>query len=278
VKWHDGKPFTSLDVARSFELLKTFNSRGRSSFANLETVETPDDHTAVFRLSKPIPFLLAALGGSESPIVPAHLYPAKQDPGPNPVNKAPVGTGPFIFREWVQGSHAIFDRNPDYWDAPKPHVDRLIIRFIKEPGAAVATLESGEVQAIDNVPLAEVPRLLKNPKLTATYAGLDYQNIMIKIEFNLGNREVGNQQVRKAIAQAIDKQALIDVVWGGFGRPADSPIASSLGWPTAPRFRRQRPRPTSSSSHSRRSASTSRCSPAISPPTSLGSTRIAVST
>src|SRR5690606_20757114 len=99
---------------------------------------------------------------------------------------------------WVQGSHAIFDRNPDYWDAGKPSVDRLIIRFIREPGASVAALEAGEVQAIDNVPLSEVPRLLENPNMAATYAGLDYQNIMIKIEFNLGNKETGDIAVRKA--------------------------------------------------------------------------------
>jgi peptide/nickel transport system substrate-binding protein len=227
VKWHDGQPFTSLDVARSFELLKAFNSRGRSSFANLDAVETPDEVTAVFRLGKPIPFLLKALSGSESPIVPAHLYPAGEDPGPNPNNKAPIGTGPFIFREWVQGSHVIYDRNPDYWDAPKPYVDRLVIRFIKEPGASVAALESGEAQAVDNAPVADIARLLADPRFAATYAGLSQQNIMIKMEFNLGNKEVGDIRVRRAIAQAIDRQALIDIVWAGFGKPADSPIPST---------------------------------------------------
>lgn len=227
VKWHDGKDFTSADVQRSFELLKSFNGRGRSSFANVKEIQTPDPLTAVFVLAKPVPYLLNALGGSESPIVPAHLYPAGEDPGPNPNNKAPVGTGPFIFKEWVQGSHALYERNPNYWGAPKPNVDRLIIRFIKEPGAAVAALEAGEVQAVDSAPVAEVKRLLENPQFAATYAGLDYQNIMIKLEFNLGNKEVGDPKVRKAIAQAIDKQALIDVVWAGFGKPANSPIPSS---------------------------------------------------
>src|SRR5690606_20415442 len=133
-----------------------------------------------------------ALGGSEAPIVPAHLYPAGEDPGGNPNNRAPIGTGPFVFKEWVQGSHVLYDRNENYWDAPKPFVDRLIVRFISEPGAAIAALEAGEVQAVESPPISDVARLLEDPNLVATLAGTDNMNQMIKIEFNLDNPEVGD--------------------------------------------------------------------------------------
>jgi peptide/nickel transport system substrate-binding protein len=74
VRWHDGKPFTSADVAFSILTLKQVHPRGRSTFANVTDVKTPDPYTAIVELSKPAPFLLTALSGSESPIIPKHLY------------------------------------------------------------------------------------------------------------------------------------------------------------------------------------------------------------
>src|SRR5471032_1146207 len=74
VKFHDGKPFTSADVAYSIELLKTVHPRGRNTFANVSEVKTPDPLTAVIELSKPAPYLIKALTAAESPIFPRHLY------------------------------------------------------------------------------------------------------------------------------------------------------------------------------------------------------------
>lgn len=74
VKWHDGKPFTSADVAHSIALLKEFHPRGRATFASVSEVQAPDAHTVVLKLSKPIPYLITALAASESPMVPKHLY------------------------------------------------------------------------------------------------------------------------------------------------------------------------------------------------------------
>jgi peptide/nickel transport system substrate-binding protein len=114
VKWHDGKPFTSADVVHSIGLLKEFHPRGRATFAGVAEVQAPDAHTVVLQLSRPIPYLITALAASESPIVPKHLY-ASGRADTNPANNAPVGTGPFVFKEWVRGSHVIYERNPHYW-------------------------------------------------------------------------------------------------------------------------------------------------------------------
>ena len=132
VKWHDGKPFTSADVAYSIELLKQVHPRGRGTFANVTAVDTPDDLTAIFRLSKPAPYLLKALYAAESPIVPKHVYEGVKiaDVPINPNGSAPIGTGPFIFRQWVRGSHIILERNPDYWDAGKPYLAQVVVRFV----------------------------------------------------------------------------------------------------------------------------------------------------
>ncbi|SAK74218.1 extracellular solute-binding protein [Caballeronia temeraria] len=129
MKWHDGTSFTSDDVAYSILTLKQAHPRGRSTFANVTDVKTPDRYTVVIDLSKPAPFLLTALSGSESPIVPKHLYQGT-DVVSNPHNSAPIGTGPFVFKEFVRGDHILLERNPDYWDKPKPYVDRIIVRFL----------------------------------------------------------------------------------------------------------------------------------------------------
>ena len=119
MKFHDGKPFTSADVAYSIQLLKTVHPRGRNTFANVTEVKTPDPLTAVIELSKPAPYLIKALTAAEAPMMPRHIYEGT-DPLANPNGNAPIGTGPYKFKEWVRGSHIIYERNPDYWDAPKP--------------------------------------------------------------------------------------------------------------------------------------------------------------
>ncbi|MEK6346268.1 MAG: ABC transporter substrate-binding protein, partial [Burkholderia sp.] len=134
VRWHDGQPFTSRDVAASIELLRQYHARGRATFANVTAVRTPDPHTAVLELSKPAPYLLYALAASESPILPAHRYTGG-NPLENPNNIAPIGTGPYRFVRWDRGSSVTFVRNPDYWDAPKPYLDELVVRFIGDPAA-----------------------------------------------------------------------------------------------------------------------------------------------
>ncbi|WP_227627450.1 ABC transporter substrate-binding protein, partial [Klebsiella michiganensis] len=78
VKWHDGQPFTAQDVAFSILLLKQVHPRGRLTFANVVDVQTPDAHTAILVLDAPAPFLLSALAGEETPIVPRHLYAGTQ--------------------------------------------------------------------------------------------------------------------------------------------------------------------------------------------------------
>ena len=69
----------------------------------------------------------------------------------NPTNNSPIGTGPFRFKEWARGSHVELVRNEDYRDEGKPYLDRVVIRYLRDPGARAAAVEAGEVQlAISN--------------------------------------------------------------------------------------------------------------------------------
>ena len=229
VRWHDGKPFTSQDVAQSIKLLQTYHPRGRATFANVTGVDTPDAHTAVLRLSRPAPYLLYALAASESPIVPAHLY-ANGDPLNNPNNTKPIGTGPYLFKEWVRGSHVRLVRNPDYWDAPKPYVDELWLTFIPDAAARAASLETGELDlAGENpVPLTDIARLTKEPHLQLETRGYSYDAALTQLVFNLDNPYLKDVHVRHAIGHAIDRQAILRSVFYGYGVPSPAAISPLL--------------------------------------------------
>ncbi|MBY3125522.1 ABC transporter substrate-binding protein [Rhizobium laguerreae] len=232
VKWHDGKPFTADDVAYSVELLKQVHPRGRGTFANVTKVEMPDPLTAIIRLSKPAPYLLRALYAAESPIVPKHVYEnvAIADVPVNPNGSAPIGTGPFIFKEWVRGSHIILERNPNYWDTGKPHLDQIAIRFVPDGAARAAGFETGEfdIGGDNPIPLSDLERIKALPNIGVDSRGYETKGDLTQLIFNLDNEYLKDVKVRRAIAHAIDLDVILNTVWYGYGHISPTPISVFL--------------------------------------------------
>lgn len=227
VKWHDGKDFTSADVAFSILTLKQVHPRGRSTFANVTEVQTPDPFTAVVILSKPSPVLLTALAGAESPIIPKHLYEGT-DILANPHNREPVGTGPFVFKEFVKGSHIVLERNPNYWDQPKPYLDKIIVRFIPDAVARAAALESGAADLGGQaIPLSDVKRFSELKNVRVDVINWPYASNHQQLIFNLDTPVLQNKDVRRAISQAIDVNALNKVVWYGYGKVSAAAVGTA---------------------------------------------------
>lgn len=229
VKWHDGKAFTSADVAYSIKTIKETHPRGRNTFLNLIEVETPDDLTAVFVLSKPAPYLITALASAETPIVPKHLYDGTKA-AENPVNLAPIGTGPFKFKEWVRGSHLVYERNPDYWDQPRPYLDRVIVRFIPDSAARAIAIETGEIDLAPSTPLpySDLDRIKALPHIGFETQGYQYSNGVSRIEFNLERDFFKDVRVRRAFAHVIDKKVIFNTVNYGYGSINPGPINPKL--------------------------------------------------
>jgi peptide/nickel transport system substrate-binding protein len=232
VKWHDATPFTSSDVAFTILHLKVAHPRGRGTFANVVHIDTPDPLTAVVVLSKPAPYLITALAATESPIIARHLFEGS-DPATPPTPRQFVGTGPFVFKEWVRGSHVIVERNPDYWDKPKPYLDRIIFRFITDPAARSAGFQTGEIDLGGNsghspVPLADVERLKALPHLGVGARSFPYTGAQQQLIFNLDNKYLRDLRVKTAIAHAIDLQAIVDTVFYGYAQVSRSPISTVL--------------------------------------------------
>jgi len=144
VNFHDGKPFTSADVQFTImEVLKKVHPRGISTFRDVTAVETPDDYTAIFKLNNAAPYMLAALSGYESPMLPKHIF-SQGDIKTHPNANSPIGTGPFKFVEWRRGELVRLDKNPNYWRKGLPYLDRVVVRFINDETTRTAALEKGE--------------------------------------------------------------------------------------------------------------------------------------
>jgi peptide/nickel transport system substrate-binding protein len=229
VTWHDGKPFTSADVKFSLEeIWKKLHPRGRITFSKVTTVDTPDASTVILRLSEPTPMLLAALSSYESQVLPKHVYEGK-DFTTHPALNAPIGTGPFVFKEWKKGDFIRLERYANYWDKGKPYLDAIVVRVIPDGAARAAAIEKGEVQlgVFNPVPLADVKRLTSLPTVKLETRGYEYFAPMYMIEVNLRDEHIKDKRVRHAMMHALDKKFIADNIWFGFAKPATGPIASS---------------------------------------------------
>lgn len=223
VKWHDGKPFTSADVAFSaLEVWKPLQNLGRSVFKNLADVEMPDEHTAIFRFSEPTPFQLIR---NALPIVtavlPKHLYQGT-DIVKNPANEKLVGTGPFIYGEHKPGEYYLLKRNNNYWNTQEPALDEIIYQVLPDRAAAGNALEADQIQlaAFSAVPLADLGRIAKVPGLKVYTNGYEALTYQLCVEINHRRKELADLKVRQAIAHAIDKDFVVKTIFLGFARPA----------------------------------------------------------
>lgn len=230
VTFHDGKPFTSADVKYTIlEVLKKVHPRAPSTFREVEAIDTPDPQTAVFRLANPAPYILMALTGYESPMLPKHLFEGA-DLRNHPMANKPVGTGPFKFVEWQRDRFIRLDKNPSYWRKGLPNVDRIVATFLPDSQTRSAAIERGEVDygAFNAVPYAEAGRMKKLPGVAITTKGYEFISPIVELEFNTTRKPFDNAKVRQAIASAIDRKFIIDHIWFGFGKPATGPISSNF--------------------------------------------------
>jgi peptide/nickel transport system substrate-binding protein len=230
VKWHDGQPLVSGDVAFSLlDLWSKYNARGRTTFATVERVETPTAQRAVLKLARPAPYLISALSSIEAQVLPRHLY-AGSNPLTNPRNQSPVGSGPFRFVQRQRGSHITLERNPDYWDKGKPLLDKLVFRFVPDGSSAAAALEAGEVHLAlsPTVPLADIPRLRNDPRFVVTEFDEPITAGLSAFEFNLDRPVLRDVRVRRAFAHALDRSFIVRNVFRGYAFPAESAIPSTM--------------------------------------------------
>lgn len=232
VQWHDGKPFTSEDVKFSIESVLKEKGVAAKLLAGITRIDTPDPATVVISLDAPDATFLNTLGTYYGFfILPKHLYEGT-DVRRNPYNWRPVGTGAYRFVEWIKGSHLTLEVNPQYFKG-RPTMNRLVFRFIEEVPVAIAALEAGEIHATQlSVSYGEVERLRRSENLVTA---MEPSQIMVWLGFNLREKPFNDQRVRRAIAAAIDRDALGRIVYRRMAKPSHGTYLEAIQWAYNPR-------------------------------------------
>ncbi|WP_292444330.1 ABC transporter substrate-binding protein [Mesorhizobium sp.] len=227
VTWHDGQPFTSADVKFSLEnVASKIHPWGRGAFKMLERVDTPDEHTAVLRLTAPSASLMHATHNAMSAILPRHIWEGTEILK-NPHNKQPVGTGPFKLVEYLPGDRIRYVRNENFYFEGQPDFDEFILRIISDAAARVAAFENGEIDYLysNAIPSSELQRISEMPgvKLVQTNVSAPaYLGII-----NMKNKPYDDVRVRQALAHAIDRKFLRDTIVPKYAENQIGPVPPS---------------------------------------------------
>jgi peptide/nickel transport system substrate-binding protein len=212
VRWHDGAPFTSADVAFTCKAImdEKVASPRRSDFDLVSSVETPDPRTFVVRYKKPFsPALLSWMGA----ILPEHLL-GKLDPSrwPESYNRKPIGTGPFKFGSWKTNEFIRLVKNPDYF-LGSPWLDSVVFRVLPDPLTLQLAFQTKQVDFWNVDPWA-VKSFEKDPRFDLFSAPGQAYNY---IGWNLRRPLFSDPRVRKALAHAVNVPEMIKYIIYGRG-------------------------------------------------------------
>ncbi len=220
VKWHDGQAFTADDVLFTYQKIidPQIVTPYSSAFETVEKVEKVDPHT--LRVAYGEPFA-PGLESWTMGILPKHLLEGK-DLNTDPFSRNPIGTGPFRFSEWVTGQKVVVTLNADYYEG-KPEIEQYLYRLIPDTATQFLELKALNIDLMNLSPVqyekqtddrffqAEFNKF-KYPALSYTYVG-----------YNLRDPKFSDKRVRQALTHAINKNAIIQGVLLGLGKPATGP-------------------------------------------------------
>src|SRR5688500_4087478 len=220
VKFHNGAPLTSKDVAFSIERMR--DEKGGSlqapNFKDVTEVQTPYDQTVVFVTKQPLAIFLDRL---ENRFI---LSKVAGDKFGDKLYDNPIGTGPYKFVSYQRGGNMVFTRNDDYWGG-KAAIKEVIFRKVTEEAARLAALEAGQTDFINNVPVHEVARLEKHPRVRVDKVeGLR----MFFLAFNMAHKPWDNKLERQAANYSVDAPAIVKNIFDGIGYPCNGPVGSNV--------------------------------------------------
>jgi peptide/nickel transport system substrate-binding protein len=228
-KWHDGKPVTSEDVAYTFQrILDEEQGLFIDYVSQIESIETPDEHTVVFTTKDPSVQMLSMYVY----ILPKHIWEdVPADETKTFENSPVIGSGPFQAVEWKKGQSVRLVANPDYFRGA-PNLDEIIFQFYDNDDTMVQALKNGDVDYISGVPI-NLFKSLENQEGIETNSAPDPG--FTELGFNLyepspevieefgapktttGNPALLDPRVREAINWAIDEEELTDKILQGEG-------------------------------------------------------------
>jgi peptide/nickel transport system substrate-binding protein len=225
VRWHDGQPFTADDVVFTYETMispRTPTAYG-GDFKSVDSVRAIDPYTVHVRYKHPTAKALQSWGIW---MLPKHLLEEAAREGKlreAPQNRTnPVGTGPYLFKEWKSGEKVVLVANPNYFEG-RPFISRVVYRII--PSSATTFLEL-KAKGVDGAKLTalQFKRQTEYPAFRKAYTKYQYAaNVYVYLGMNLRDPRFADRRVRQAFAHAINKHEIIDGVRLGLAREATGP-------------------------------------------------------
>ena len=226
--FHDGMPITSADVAFSIQTVQAHHPF-KPMYAPVTSVDTPDEHTAVINLSQPHPAILLAMSPGLLPIIPKHIFDDGQEMPTHPRNTEDfVGSGPFRLTEYEAGTIIRMERFDDFFIEGTPCLDEIVMEITPDPTAIVLGLENGTTHLSSTLgPSANVLRLMDNPDVEVSAKGHEAIGQINWLEMNVNDPALSDARVRQAIAYAVDRDFLSEVIDQGLTFPLPTGIAAA---------------------------------------------------
>ena len=229
VRWHDGFPLTSRDVAFSWRAIMNphNNVLHREGYEEVRSIETPDAETVVVHLRRRYPPFVSefftTLQEGAKPVVPEHLLAKLASVNDAPFNAAPVGSGPFRFVRWERGTRIVLARNERYFKG-RPKLDRIELTILPDENTLLTVMRT---HAID-MPVSTSPLVWNRLRgVPGIGTRLDPWNSQMLLALDDGRPPLREVAVRRAIASAIDYRAIIDKITYGSAEIASDVVASS---------------------------------------------------
>lgn len=227
VKWQDGKPYTAHDAVFNWRFMTDPKTPTAYSgdYLKVKSATAPDDHTFVVKYKEPFAPGLASWTLSQ---MPRHLLEGK-DARSSPLNRHPMGTGPFIFKRWDPGSRVGLQANPNYWEG-RPKLDGVTYRVIPDMATMFLELKAGGIDWM-GLNALQCRRQTDSKYFKQNFKKYRYlSNGYTYLGYNLRDPLFADRRVRQALTYAIDKKEIIKGVLLGLGRVCTGPIKPETYW------------------------------------------------
>lgn len=233
VTFSNGSPVTCEDVKFSIDRFADPNiNTSYGGFGSaIESTECVDEATFVIQLNRVEGAFLDYLSTFIPSIIPRAIY---EEMGDTAFSEAPIGSGPYMVKEWTRGQRLVLERNPYYWKEGQPYIDTFTIEYVPDDNTRMLKVESGEAQISTEVPYAQIERI----------DGLDGVSVQVEdvmawdaVWFNVNKPPLDDVNVIRALNYATPKEAMLQTLMHGAGEVANHVIAKVKYWdPTVPAY------------------------------------------
>lgn len=220
LKFSNGNDVTAEDAV--FSLERHLEVGGPLAIAaKVDSVKATDAKTLVITLQESYTPFLSELSNFSNGIIPKDFGGVTEEE----FFKQPVGTGPFVVESWNPTGDVTFAKNPYYWQEGKPYIDKLVYKLIEDDSQAINQLKAGEVQGIESLALQNANEIKEGANTAVVENG---SWVTEQIFFNTLDEHFADVHVRRALAQAIDREGLTTALTFGYAQTATSLLPTAI--------------------------------------------------